>query len=290
MDRFERGGGREPREFYVGYAPAMPPAIAGHVRRVLFALVGLVVAVPVLAVALQDPFPSSRFEFGELRVLEGRLVDSPVPALRVEVGRDADGRASFRLLPLVAAGKFGAESAIEEARAVAAAAGKDLDGARVRIRGTLIYYDGRALLEVTEGASAIEPIPGTPPPAPETSAFGETVLRGEIVDSKCYFGVMKPGSGKPHRSCAVRCISGGVPPVLMMRDEQGQAAYALLVGSDGESVGRRVLEFVAEPVEIRGALGEVDDWWFLAIDPGDVRRIPSRSDRVGRAGITPSEG
>jgi hypothetical protein len=27
-------------------------------------------------------------------------------------------------------------------------------------------------------------------------------LTGEIVDSKCYLGVMNPGQGKVHRDCA----------------------------------------------------------------------------------------
>jgi len=269
------GGDGGDGEFYVGYEPSMPAAIAARSRSVVAGLFVLAVALPLAAVALQEPFPASRFEFGEQRVLEGRLVTRPVPALRIEVGRDAAGTVRHRLLPLVAAGKFGAEDTVAAANAV----GDDLGERRVRIRGTLIFHDGRALLEVTDGASAFEAVSGDVPPAPEATAFGRTVLRGEIVDSKCYFGVMKPGSGKPHRSCAVRCLSGGIPPVLMMRDAEGRAAYAVLVGAEGEPVGRELLDFVAEPVEVRGELRQLDDWWFLAIDPEEVRRIdrtPSR--------------
>ena len=39
-------------------------------------------------------------------------------------------------------------------------------------------------------------------------------LIGEIVDSKRYLGVMNPGNGKVHRDCAVRCLSGGIPPIF----------------------------------------------------------------------------
>lgn len=56
-------------------------------------------------------------------------------------------------------------------------------------------------------------------------SLGEFTLQGEIVDSKCYLGVMRPGNTKTHRACAVRCIAGGVPPVLLVRDAQGDAMY-----------------------------------------------------------------
>ena len=48
-------------------------------------------------------------------------------------------------------------------------------------------------------------------------------VKGEIVDPKCFFGVMKPGEGKPHKDCAIRCILGGIPPVLKVTDESWQS-------------------------------------------------------------------
>jgi hypothetical protein len=47
---------------------------------------------------------------------------------------------------------------------------------------------------------------------------------------------MKPGFGKPHRSCAVRCISGGVPPILRIKDEKGETNYLMLIGSDDQAI------------------------------------------------------
>ena len=52
--------------------------------------------------------------------------------------------------------------------------------------------------------------------------LGETTPKGEIVDSKCYLGVMNPGNLKAHRACAINCIQGGVPPVLLVRDGGGR--------------------------------------------------------------------
>ena len=48
-------------------------------------------------------------------------------------------------------------------------------------------------------------------------SLGKQTFVGEIVDSKCFLGVMNPGRLTPHRACAIRCISGGVPPVLLVR-------------------------------------------------------------------------
>ena len=106
---------------------------------------------------------------------------------------------------------------------------------------------------------------GIAPPA--QVPLGRQRLRGEIVDSKCYFGVMKPGQGKAHRDCAVRCISGGAPPAFVVRaagPEGGERTLILLlVGSDGSSIGSRILDLVAEPVEIEGEVSRLGDQLVL---------------------------
>jgi hypothetical protein len=114
------------------------------------------------------------------------------------------------------------------------------------------------------------PLPGTRRGAVD---LGERVLRGEIVDSKCHLGVMNPGEGKAHKACAIRCISGGAPPLLRVREPQDDARYFLLAGEDGREVGRELLDFVAEPVEIHGRAERHDDVYVLRIEPGAVRRL-----------------
>lgn len=42
-------------------------------------------------------------------------------------------------------------------------------------------------------------------------------LDGELVDSKCYLGTMKPGDGKTHKSCAILCLRGGIPPLFVSK-------------------------------------------------------------------------
>ena len=86
-------------------------------------------------------------------------------------------------------------------------------------------------------------------PADRPVDLGEVRLTGEIVDSKCYFGVMNPGNGKVHRDCAVRCLSGGIPPAFLVRDSAG-TAQTLLLGN----WKRELLEHVAEAVTLHGRL------------------------------------
>lgn len=45
---------------------------------------------------------------------------------------------------------------------------------------------------------------------------------------------MRPATGKVHRGCAIRCLSGGAPPGLLVRDDQGDSLALLLAGSEGK--------------------------------------------------------
>jgi hypothetical protein len=66
-------------------------------------------------------------------------------------------------------------------------------------------------------------------------------LRGEIVDTKCYLGVMTPGEDKVHRGCAVRCISRGVPPAFLVRD--ASADSRILSFGPATTAGRWAIRF-----------------------------------------------
>ena len=107
----------------------------------------------------------------------------------------------------------------------------------------------------------------------ETVSLGRQTLVGEIVDSKCYLGVMNPGQLLPHRACAILCISGGIPPVLLVRQKIGPAIYLLLVSADGQPVNQQVLDLVAEPVQITGEVERQGDWLILRADPARYQRV-----------------
>ena len=102
-------------------------------------------------------------------------------------------------------------------------------------------------------------------PAPEN--LGRQTLTGEIVDSKCYLGVMNPGQLAPHRACAVRCISGGIPPVLLVRQKVGPPLYFLLVREDGSPVNKQVLNMIAVPLTVTGEVVRQGDLLILRANP-----------------------
>ena len=110
------------------------------------------------------------------------------------------------------------------------------------------------------------------PSRDQAVSLGPIALTGEIVDSKCYLGVMNPGNGKVHRDCAARCISGGIPPSFLVKDDSGQSHVLLLSGSDGRKLGREVLSFVGEPIRIEGELGRVQGLFVFRADPGHFQR------------------
>jgi hypothetical protein len=243
-------------EFYVGYLPSAPPGLARRVRTALVALAAVVAAVALALVAGQRRLDGRLFEFGQPREFRGTLELEPQPTLVVT--RPGVGAGVSRWL-LVGPGKLGARELVAR-----------FDGEGVRLRGELISRGSETMLQVEPGS--VERDTGAPS-APEVAALGTLTLRGEIVDSKCHFGVMNPGEGKSHRDCAVRCISGGSPALLRSRDETGEARYFLLVGPDGRALGRELLDFVAEPVEMRGAVERHDGVYVLRTDPSAIRRL-----------------
>jgi hypothetical protein len=89
---------------------------------------------------------------------------------------------------------------------------------------------------------------------------------------------MKPGEGKLHKACAIRCISGGIPPMLAVRNPQGGISYYLLMGADGAAMNRRVVPFIAEPVEVTGEVEEADGQQILRVD-GDAAAIRRRESQ-----------
>ncbi len=253
-------------EFYVGYLPHAPRGVARRVRAtviVLYAAAGLVAAGLAL---VHGPFGDGVFEFGHDRELAGTLRTRPYPRLVVSAPHAPPGAPPSEYL-LVAPGKFGAAGLVD-----------GLDGARVRLTGRLVYRDGRTLVEIAPGSvrrDDLDPAEDRPDALAAAAApedLGVRTLRGEIVDSKCYLGVMNPGEFKTHKACAIRCISGGVPPVLVVRAPGAAPQHYLLVDDDGGAVNRRVLDLVAEPLEITGRVTRDGDALVLWADPDAYRR------------------
>ena len=199
------------------------------IARAVGGAIGATAIVAVLLATGQGRFAKAVFEYGKVDNFSGVLRARAYPHLDM-----ADGQSVL----LVDQGKHGLASL--------------LDGVAVQLNGSRIYRDGQLMIEVVPGSIAAS---GGNVAAVEKVTLSEQVsLTGEIADSKCYLGVMNPGEGKVHRDCAVRCISGGIPPALLVRDESGSRRVVLLANQSGEPIGKQILDFVAEPVQVRGKL------------------------------------
>ena len=216
-------------EFYVGYLP-MPGGLKKAVRRLVLALAVMVVVLAAVMIAGQNPFAASTFEFQQYRDFSGTLLAEPYSAIAIP------GQGLPWLL--AGPGKHGVGDFHQ------------LNGRAVRLKGERVYRsDGRGedhMIELLPGSLSTGEQGA---PVPPSEDLGEMQLTGEIVDSKCFFGVMNPGAGKVHRDCAVRCISGGIPPAFLVRDSSGNIITLLLAHWK-----RELLDHIAEPVTVRGHL------------------------------------
>jgi hypothetical protein len=249
-------------EFYVGYLPASPADLSRWVRRRVGLAVFAFVLVGAALAASMAEFPAKAFEFGGSRSLAGWIRAEPVPSLLVRApGRASEDAAWARYL-LVRPGKAGANEDVA-----------GLDGCFVQLEGTLVYREDQAMIEIVPGTIRPAQAAGASPPPAVVVDLGVQTLVGEIVDSKCYLGVMSPGDTKVHRECAARCISGGIPPLFLVREAGGRAAYLLLLSADGRSINREVLPMIAEPLEITGRVERHPDLLVLKADPSTYRRL-----------------
>ena len=224
-------------DFYVGYLPKAPTGLSRFVRRVVIGLGLLIVALAGLLSLGQMPFAKSYFEYGKVRDFEGTLVARPYPSLLVTRPGHSEKADRTSDYLLVSPGKHGADDAI-----------RNFADKNVRLRGQLIYRYGQTMVEIEPGS--IHEIVTQSAEQSATRSLGTLTLTGEIVDSKCYLGVMNPGSGKVHRDCASRCLSGGIPPLFV--DFLTRKTFLLVSADESALPYNDIKAFIAEPLTIEG--------------------------------------
>lgn len=219
-------------DFFVGYGERAPDADRRFLRTLvpLLLVLGLAVA-GTLASQSRDP-GAGTWAWDEERSWEGVLRIDPYPRLVLDDGRTA---------LVVAVGKLAIGTRAE-----------GLADRRVRLSGTWLERDGELMIELADGDGALDAVGGPVHPAAPLPDPVILELVGEILDSKCHLGAMKPGDGKTHKACATLCLDGGIPPVLGTWDADGRASYWLLTDADGGPANALVRDVVGEPVRIRG--------------------------------------
>lgn len=254
------------KEFYIGWMDDMPLGYKQFIKRFLIAILVLLPLLAGVLVYVQKPFNSYIFEFGKTTTITGVYHHSPYPMLIADQGQLADTLSPEILL--VGYGKFGAEGTIDQIQEL----NGTIDGRHITMQGSLIYGDGKTLLELTKGEdsfidfvdnmessySILEPLKS------------KSLLKGEIIDPKCYFGVMKPAEGKIHKSCAIRCISGGIPPVFRVNGKDVNAntkyVYYLMLSNSGGNLSEAMLQKVGEEITLSGYENTHGSWNIFYYD------------------------
>lgn len=235
-------------DFYVGYQPQAPQSIGRVMRRSVVLLLLIILGLAVVFISTQAPFAAANFEFDNVRKYRGIIEEYPVPVLRVALPGGEESR-----YPLVAPGKHGTAQLL-----------LGLHDKEVEFDGMLIYRQGATLVEVMPGTINIGTVSGSRP-APPVDELGLRTIIGEIVDTKCYAGVMNPGQGKVHRDCAARCISGGITAALL---SEGTLYYLIV---DGKPAPSELLhDYISRPVALTGSVSRRGDTLYLALEPRGI--------------------
>ncbi len=238
--------------FFVGYLPT-PPSLGTFYRWLIPCLVLLALAAGGISASLQQAAGNGTWQLGAPATLTGKLRVDPYPVLHL-----ADGSSVF----LVVQGKRGAdELALPH------------DGTMVSVSGNRIERGGWTMLEIAD-ANAFAESGVADVAAPINEVLGPDRVYGEIVDSKCFLGVMKPGEGKVHRACAALCLLGGMPPVFVARDLNGNQFGYVLINADGSSAASSLAPQVAIPMEVTGQFERRGDLTYLRLRSGDRSLTP----------------
>ncbi|MFW6335886.1 MAG: hypothetical protein ACOC3G_01995 [Phycisphaeraceae bacterium] len=227
---------------------------------VLLALSPLLLATVLGTAALlgrAQPSAGEAFASPQRIDVQGTIRMEPYPAL---VRTDQAGRSTSYLL------------AGETKRGVADEV-RTFDGSIATVTGQSLEREGKRMLLIS-GEDAIRGAAEAmeAEKALSTQQLGPQSLVGEIVDSRCYLGAMKPGHGKTHRPCAQLCILGGIPPVLIVPQPAGGSPEHYLVTTatgqrfTGEAV-EQLLPHVGLPVRVTGEVTRRGDLLRIAVDP-----------------------
>jgi hypothetical protein len=222
-------------------------------------VLGLAAVGGAVAIVQRDPGPAVWSETP--RTVEGVLIASPYPFILTS------GESGPRAVFLIEQGKHGAGPR----------AGT-LHARHVRATGLPLERQGRTMLELAAGDDALATLDAPPADLPAPTPAGRATIRGEIIDSKCAHGAMKPGDGKGHKACATLCISNGIPPMLAAaRPDDPRNALTLLAFETPaglKGLDPAFFEFIGEPVEVSGTLFDLGPVRILVPDPGTgVRRL-----------------
>ena len=273
---------QRPGGFFVGWGTPISRALTRNSVQVAIAFALLSIVFAGLFIHEQRRVSPFRMDYDHVKVIEGWLTATPVPMIRVPQGVDVQGAPRFMDILLSDAGKFGAAGTVDQVlkgetyqfvrlaghiSQRIAHCGADSVNCETPCTQCLTGTNDYPVMEIGDGGtSAFTILPGKASiKEPALDVEKDTVLHGEIVDPKCYFGAMNPGEGKTHLSCAARCLSGGIMPLLHWTSADGEH-YAVLTGAHGEAFHENASWFTAVPVKVKGRWRKMDNWSLVRVD------------------------
>lgn len=247
-------------EFFIGWSNEAPTSYSSKARLFFYTVLVAMLVAAVLYVKNERGFIDSVYDFGTIQEFSGYLVSDPVWGLRSEEN------GNVVTIPLVGYGKMGPQQTISKMMEDH----KLQEGTMVTLRGMVFHYQGRKWMELTEMENSLVSSGATTDLKRDIKTVGVKTYEGEIVDPKCFFGVMNPATKAVHRSCAIRCIAGGMPPILVIRENGIPKDYCFLVDGNMNNLQTEVLPYVGIPVKVSGKEMLYDDWKVLQMDMGTL--------------------
>ncbi len=280
-------------DFFIGWSTNNKKVVFTASKIVAMLLSGFFILTAIVLTNQQKRISTFQINYEQVKEMQGWLTNMPVPMLTIIEGKDVNGNPLYKSILLVDAFKKGAGGAVQKVLAgeqkkyvtlagylsnnYISCGGGDKDSSydclslcTQCITGTTQF----PLMEIENGiysfkaSAAPFDLPGA-----AISKKIDTVITGEIIDPKCYFGAMNPGHGTPHLSCAVRCISGGIMPMVKY-SISGKENYAILLGENGEPINNKVLDVIGRSLQITGGLASLNNWQVLYINPQmDIKKL-----------------
>jgi hypothetical protein len=244
-------------DFFIGWAPTSKSN-----RRLLLtggiSLMAGGIGLMTLLASAHEPVGKGQWDQSQTVNLTGMMVTKPWPHLLiVEQGRE------LKTVFLVGSGKQGLsqETLLP-------------DGALATATGSIIKRGSYAMMAIS-GLKAHQGNQNDTITHAQPKIVNEApvLLSGEILDAKCWFGAMRPSSGKVHKACASLCVRGRLPVAFCSKGCGDEGDLMVFVRPDGTAHDQELLPFVADPVAITGRIVRVNNMKQLRADISDIRYL-----------------
>lgn len=274
------------KPFFIGWDSRNDKKLFALPKKIAVAASVFCLLLAITITASQKKITPFKIDYENVRKLQGWLSASPVPMLTILDSRDVNGNPVYKNILLVDAFKKGAYETVHSVLKNNRIAYVQMDGYMSNkvvscgshadsgcvpvctqcITGTTHF----PIMEIENGIYSFKEIkPAFMLPPTTVLPESDTVMTGEIIDPKCYFGAMNPGYGKPHLSCAARCIAGGIMPVLKYHTPEGEENYCVLIDND-ESINEYIINYAGTTVSIKGKFQQAFNWNMLSLSKNSI--------------------